>query len=64
MNRNFRIILFAAALFSLLAISSNAQSTFGEIRGIVVDPTGAVIAGASVSAQNTRTGDTRKVSTD
>lgn len=42
----------------------NAQSTFGEIRGTVSDPTGAVIAGAAVSTKNTGTGDTRKVTTD
>ncbi len=64
MNRKFWVILVFAALNSLLAMSLNAQSTFGEIRGTVVDPTGAVIAGATVSTKNTGTGDTRRVTTD
>src|SRR5947209_2882821 len=34
-----------------------AQSTFGEIRGTVTDPTGAVVVGATVTATNTGTGD-------
>ena len=64
MNRKFWVILVFAALSSLFAMSLNAQSTFGEIRGTVVDPTGAVIAGATVSTKNTGTGDTRRVTTD
>ena len=55
--------------FSLLAISLLpghifAQSTFGEIRGTVTDPTGAVIIGAAATAKNNGTGDMRKVITD
>jgi hypothetical protein len=41
-----------------------AQSTFGEIRGTVTDPTGAVVVGATVTATNTGTGDVRTLMTD
>ncbi|MGH8534296.1 MAG: carboxypeptidase-like regulatory domain-containing protein, partial [Gammaproteobacteria bacterium] len=48
---------------SLGVAPAPAQSTFGEIRGTVTDATGAVVAGAAVSAKNTGTGETRKVTT-
>src|SRR3954452_15991155 len=51
-------------MVALASMSLNAQSTFGEIRGTIVDPTGAVIAGASVTTRNVATGDSRKVTTD
>lgn len=45
-------------LFSLLLCASAAwtQSTFGSIVGTVVDPSGAAVAGASVTAQEINTG--------
>src|SRR5581483_697078 len=52
----------AAAVWSMG--SAHAQSTFGEIRGAVTDPTGAVIVGAAVTATNTGTGEARKVVSD
>ena len=42
-----------------LAIPSFAQKTSGEIRGTVTDSSGAVVAGAEVSATNSGTGSTR-----
>ena len=41
-----------------------AQSTYGTIIGRVTDPSGAVVAGAKVEAQNQATGDTRGVPTN
>jgi Carboxypeptidase regulatory-like domain len=41
-----------------------AQSTFGEIRGTVLDPSGAVVSGAAVTAKNKGTGVSRTGSTD
>ena len=41
-----------------------AQSIYGEIRGTVTDPSGAVISGAAITATNTGTGEPRRVSTD
>ncbi|MBS1824338.1 MAG: carboxypeptidase regulatory-like domain-containing protein [Acidobacteria bacterium] len=55
---------FLLALFLAAAALLPAQSTFGEIRGTVSDPTGAVIAGANVETKNTGTGETRKAASD
>src|SRR4029077_4260491 len=44
--------------------SSPAQETTGSIRGTVLDPSGASISGASVSAMQTETGLKRTASTD
>src|SRR5437773_163775 len=57
-----RFGLFAAALVLVLPV--HAQSTFGEIRGTVTDPTAAVVAGASVVATNVATQESRQVVTD
>ena len=51
--RRFLICLFAPLLFIATAM---AQGGGGTIQGTVIDPTGAVIVGASVTAVNTRTG--------
>jgi hypothetical protein len=40
----------------LLAVAGNAQTFRGAINGTVTDPSGAVVAGASVKATNTGTG--------
>ena len=44
--------------------SASAQQITGSIRGAVVDPSGAVVQGASVSAKQTETGLMRTASTD
>ena len=43
----------------LAGLSVNAQQITGSIRGTVVDPSGAVVQGASISAKQTETGLTR-----
>ena len=58
-----RAAFLTIAGLSLLS-SARAQSVFGEIRGTVTDPSGSVIAGASVTATNTGTNESRKVVTD
>ncbi len=55
--------LISMALLLGGAISSYAQST-GTVRGSVADPTGAVIAGATVEIQNPVSHYTQKVKTD
>ncbi len=51
--------------FVLLAcISSSAQQITGNIRGTVTDPSGAVILGAEVTAQQTETALSRTTTTD
>jgi hypothetical protein len=49
-------LLVAAVLFSLLGSIATAQSTTGSIYGQITDPSGALVAGASVTALNAATG--------
>jgi hypothetical protein len=71
-NLKSAVKLFAkTSLFCLLALCGLlmsakivAQSTYGTIIGRVTDPSGAVVAGAKVEAQNQATGDTRRVPTN
>ncbi|MFN7931796.1 MAG: TonB-dependent receptor [Bryobacteraceae bacterium] len=44
---------------ALAALPLAAQTTAGQITGIISDPTGAMVAGASVTARNAATGATR-----
>jgi hypothetical protein len=48
-------LFFLVPCFALLAIGAYAQNTGGSISGTVHDPSGAVIAGATVVATNTAT---------
>src|SRR6185503_2146175 len=56
-------ILSAAVLLAASAVASLAQ-TSAEIAGLVKDPTGAAVSGASVTVTNKATGATRKVTTN
>ena len=49
-------ISLAALLMCLLALTAFGQQTTGSLGGIVSDPSGAVVAGATVTAVNTATG--------
>jgi Carboxypeptidase regulatory-like domain len=63
-NRTMKVAIVLLAQFAAIC-SARAQSTFGSIRGTVTDVTGAVIAGASISAQSLDDGVERKTtSTD
>ena len=53
-----------AFLLIVAAIPVFAQAPTGTILGIVKDPSGAVIAGATVTAQNLETGTSRSIPTD
>ena len=59
---------FAAMLFSIAALSSalfaQSQTTTGTIQGIVTDPNGAVLSGASVTVRNIGTGFERTVTSN
>jgi len=48
----------------LLNLPAFGQSTFGEIRGTVTDPSGSIVVGATVTARNTATNEKRSVETD
>ena len=54
--------LLLLSVFACLSLS--AQQITGNIRGTVVDPSGAVVRGASVTAQETETGLSRSTTTD
>src|SRR6185437_2612410 len=49
-------LLLVASILAFSAIAAMAQATTGSLRGIVTDATGAVVAGASVTAKNEATG--------
>lgn len=62
--RCFPRLTLAGVLLSLLFSSTSfGQSTFGSITGSVMDPSGAVVAGAEVLIINQGTGLTRRVTT-
>ncbi|HYY94386.1 MAG TPA: carboxypeptidase-like regulatory domain-containing protein, partial [Pyrinomonadaceae bacterium] len=58
-----RLCLILLALVSLHA-SALAQADAGRISGVVRDPAGAVVPGASVTAKDERTGEQREAMTD
>jgi len=67
MRSTARVVFFAAAIFALgLGIASTvfAQVESGSINGVVLDNSGAVISGASVTVTNTATSQVRKTVTN
>jgi outer membrane receptor protein involved in Fe transport len=60
----FHAIAFVALLCSSFPPAALAQSATGEIQGTIVDQSGAVLPGVTVSIVNTATGATREVATD
>jgi hypothetical protein len=66
MNRKLRYIaaLFAVTLALVWCIPSVGQVVKGSISGSVVDPQGAVVSGATVTAKNVETGVSFPTSTD
>src|ERR1700757_2077263 len=62
-SRNIPFFLFVF-LFSSAFSTLNAQSNSGSIAGVVTDPSGAVIPGASVVIQNPVSGYNRTATTD
>ncbi len=63
-SRPWLVPLLLLGLGLIGAVPAHPQSIYGEIRGTVVDPTGAIVAGASVTARNTGTSEVRTVKTD
>ncbi len=64
MNKISRIMIVSLALLVGVVWQVRAQSTAGAISGVVSDPQGAVITGASVTARNVGTNEARTASTD
>src|ERR687887_196159 len=61
MSRSF--VALCAFVFAVLSVPAYAQQVNGNILGSVLDPQGAAIAGAKVSAVNTATNFSRSVQT-
>ncbi len=59
----FRSLVCLLAIV-IAGVSVDAQQITGSIRGTVVDPSGAVVSGATVAARQTETGLTRTAVTD
>lgn len=57
------LLLFTTALLLLAAPQASAQNLYGTIRGTVVDPSGAVVPGATVTLTNAGTGITKSLTT-
>jgi hypothetical protein len=55
-RRSFRFFLSVFVFAGLFAVSAFAQKITGDIVGTVDDPTGAVVAGATIKAENPLTG--------
>jgi len=57
------IAVFAAAMLLAVPVAGNAQDTTAAIRGKILDPSGAPVAGASVVVEDMRSGVTRTYTT-
>src|ERR1051325_6796647 len=57
----FALLSVATALF--FSVSAFAQGTTGSLRGQVLDPAGAVVANAQITATNKETGVSTKIAT-
>ena len=64
LKNNMNVVRNVLALVVLSCLSVSAQQITGNIRGVVTDPTGAVIQGASVTARQAETGLSRTTTTD
>ena len=56
--------LAIAAALLFIRTPLYAQTSSGTLTGVVSDPGGAVVPGASITVQNTATGETRKTVTN
>jgi hypothetical protein len=64
MNRLGSWLLLTLCIVSMLAVPMVAQKTSGTIRGVVTDPSGAVLANVPVEITNAATGLARTVTTN
>src|SRR5271154_6291111 len=63
-ENNMNVFRNVLALLVLSCLNASAQQITGNIRGVVTDPTGAVIQGASITARQAETGLSRTTTTD
>src|SRR3974377_2155250 len=64
MNRLGRWIFLSLVVVSLRSVPLLAQKTTGTIRGVVTDPSGAVVANVPVTVASMETGQERTVMTN
>ena len=64
MNRLGSWLILTLIVVSLLSVPLVAQKTSGTIRGVVTDPSGAVLANVPVEITNAETGLSRTVTTN
>jgi hypothetical protein len=64
MQRSASRLLSVVLLYAVLAITVFAQVPTGRVRGVVTDPSKAVVAGATVTVTNKGTGLERRVTTN
>src|SRR5260370_33921142 len=62
--RSASLFRYVTCILALACFPVSAQDTTGKIVGTVTDPSGDVVAGATVTATNTGTGTVRQASTD
>src|SRR5260370_6380520 len=62
--RSASLFRYVTCILALACFPVAAQDTTGKIVGTVTDPSGAVVAGATVTATNTGTGTARQTSSD
>ena len=63
MKSNVKAIICMLSILFLGTVAL-AQGSFGELRGTVTDPNGAVVSGATVEVRNQETNETRSVTTN
>ncbi len=57
-------LLAIVMIAGVVGVFAQAQASTADLRGIVTDPTGAIVPGATVTARNAATGITRTVTTN
>src|ERR1700761_5568262 len=62
--RKMRAVLCTAFVAGVLAVAAHAQTVTGSVRGLVTDPSGAVVPGSEITAINVNTGVKTKTTTD
>src|ERR1700751_2523282 len=62
--RRVRAAFCTALMAGALAVAAHAQTVTGSIRGLVTDPSGAVVQGSEVTATNVNTGVKTRTTTD
>ena len=62
--RRLALLLALVSGLSLVSLEAGAQQITGSIRGTVLDPSGAIVQTATVTAKQTETGLTRAAATD